>query len=127
MTTLNSITSNLIAAHESERQFRRYNVDFAVHVKAWRGGAMEVAEGHGTDVSQGGLALKTAAKLQPGETVTIEMTLPITGHKVMITGAIRNEENGQYGVEFVGLGEMQRNVILRLCAVLEENRKPKTC
>lgn len=120
--TGNGVTSNLVS-HESERQYRRYDVDFDVHVKAWRGGAMEVAEGHGTDVSVGGLALKTAAKLQPGETVTIEMILPITGYKVMITGAIRNQENGQYGVEFVGLGEMQRNMIDRLCAVLEQNRR----
>ncbi len=120
--TINGVASKP-ASHESERQYRRYDVDFNVHVKAWRGGAMEVTEGHGTDVSQGGLALKTAAKLQPGETVTIEMTLPITGHRVMITGAIRNQENGQYGVEFVGLGDVQRNVILRLCEVLEQNQK----
>ncbi len=119
---VNNMASKLKGS-EKDRVFRRYNVDFLVHTKAWRGGTLEVTEGHGTDVSQGGLALKTKAKLQIGETVTIEMTLPITGHQIRVTGSIQNEENGQYGVEFVGLGEMQRNAIDRLCATLEENNK----
>ncbi|WP_187148980.1 PilZ domain-containing protein [Candidatus Korobacter versatilis] len=106
---------------EKDRQFHRHKIDVAVRIKAWRGGAFQLMEGRGSDVSQGGMALSISTALQLGESVTIEVTLPYSEHPLMLTGVVRNIEDERYGMEFTGLREQQREAITRLCEALEKS------
>ncbi len=111
----------LRARSEKDRQFRRHHVDLAVRVKVWRGGAYQVVDARGTDVSQGGMALFVGTALQLGETVTIEVALPYSEHQLMLTGVVRNVAGDQYGMEFVSLRDQQREAIVKLCDTLEKS------
>jgi hypothetical protein len=107
---------------EKDRRWRRYKVDLSVRMKAWRGGAFQTVEGHGSDVCEGGLALAVPTDLQVGESVTLEVRLPYSEHPLMLSGAVRNVKAGTYGIEFVGLGEQQRQAIIRLCESLQKTQ-----
>jgi hypothetical protein len=104
---------------EKDRRWRRLKTDIALRVKAWRGGAFQTVEGRGSDVSQGGMALSVSTELQIGETVTLEVNLPFSEHPLMLTGVVRNLEGPNYGMEFIGLRDQQRDLIARLCESLE--------
>lgn len=119
MPNLNPFTA-LRSNSEKDRRWRRYKVDLSVRVKAWRGGAFQTVDGRGSDLCEGGMALEISQQLQIGETVTVELQLPYSEHPMMLTGVVRNSRGTNFGIEFVGLSEAQRQAIVRLCESLEK-------
>jgi|NGEPerStandDraft_6_1074524.scaffolds.fasta_scaffold14860_3 hypothetical protein len=102
-----------------ERRFRRHEIDLALCLKVWRGGAFLSVDSHSDNICEGGMALTVALALQIGETVTLEMALPYSDVPLTLTGVVRHCQGTRYGMEFVGLREQQRRLIVRFCETLE--------
>lgn len=58
-------------------------------------------EGHGTDISVGGLAVTVDSDLPIGSQVAVQFTLPCSDQSMTFRCFVRNRDGNRYGVEFI--------------------------
>jgi hypothetical protein len=87
----------------AKRKWQRFAVDMSVEVRLTTQGPTRVVacEGHGTDISVGGLAVTADIDLPLGAQVGVEFTLPNFDHSLMFKCFVRNRHGNCYGVEFI--------------------------
>jgi PilZ domain len=104
---------------EELRNHPRYRVDLRLKVITGITNNGRSIFGRGSDISEGGMRVFVPADLEIGESVTLELTLPYSDHKVIIRGVLRNRLGFSYGVEYAANTTLQeRQSIARACKAL---------
>lgn len=87
----------------AKRKWQRFAVDMPVEVRLTTQGPTRVVacEGHGTDISVGGLAVTADIDLPLGAQVGVEFTLPNSDQSMIFKCFVRNRHGNCYGVEFI--------------------------
>lgn len=85
------------------RRWPRYCVGMTVQVRVTTQGPTRVAmwEGHGTDISVGGLAVTVDSDLPISSQVAVQFTVPGADQAMTFRCFVRNREGNRYGVEFI--------------------------
>jgi PilZ domain len=99
----NPLPQDTSAALVAKRKWTRFAVDMSVEVRVTTQGPTRVAacEGHGTDISVGGLAVTADIDLPVGAQVGVEFTLPYSDQSLIFRCFVRNRHGNCYGVEFI--------------------------
>jgi hypothetical protein len=99
------------------RRFPRQKLETRLSVTSSRN---QVGRGWCNDVSPGGLGATAALRLEAGEEVVLEFTVP-TWEEVLTLRAIVRFVNGfRYGFEFLSLSAQQRQAITTYCEQKEQ-------
>jgi hypothetical protein len=99
----NLLQEDASTALVANRKWQRFAVDMSVEVRMTTQGPTRVVacEGHGTDISVGGLAVTTEIDLPVGAQVGVEFTLPFSDQSLMFRCFVRNRAGNCYGLEFI--------------------------
>ncbi|NOT21428.1 MAG: PilZ domain-containing protein [Nitrospiraceae bacterium] len=97
------------------REYPRIPVDMQVFFSS--ANKTEILEGTMFDLSARGCAVTSVSSVQPGSAVKILIRATDLGSSITIkSAAVRWSEGGEFGVEFLGLSEMDQR---RLCRLLQ--------
>jgi c-di-GMP-binding flagellar brake protein YcgR len=98
------------------REHPRIPVDLQVYFSTT--GNTSIREGTMFDLSAGGCAVASMTSVQPGSAVRILIRATDLGSPITIeSAAVRWSSHGEFGVEFVGLSEVDQNRLQRLLEV----------
>jgi len=99
----------------SRRRVERFELRTPLDVTVLRSGIPETLPGRALDVCERGIAAMLAGDLLPGETVGIEVDLPLRSEPLRTRATVRYQDQLRCGLEFVGLsGELR--AAIRDCA-----------
>jgi c-di-GMP-binding flagellar brake protein YcgR len=102
-----------------KRRFPRYSIDVAVKVKVkTSSGISSYCYGRGGDLSEGGMAIDVSHELSRGKTIHLALTLPHCDRAIECDAIVRHRSKFHYGLEFQGLAENDRELLLRACRAL---------
>jgi c-di-GMP-binding flagellar brake protein YcgR len=104
----------------TQRRHVRLKVDLRVKVHFSTAGIRTFILGQGNDVSEGGMACYIPTDLYVGDRVDIEVVLPYGRRPIVITAEVRNRNSFRYGLEFIGIQEADRAVLLRSLTALSK-------
>jgi TonB family protein len=99
----------------SRRRVERFELRTPLDVTVLRSGIPETLPGRSVDVCERGIAAMLAGELMPGETVGIELQLPLGSDPLRTRATVRYQDKLRFGLEFVGLSAEQQAAI-RDCA-----------
>jgi len=87
----------------AQRRSPRFAADFRVQVRLTTQGPTKIVacEGHGTDISGGGLAVSAEIDLPVGAQVGVEFKPPYSDQSMTFRCFVRNREENLYGIEFI--------------------------
>ena len=106
-------------ALQEKRRYPRYSIDVAVKVKVkTSSGISSYCYGRGGDVSEGGMAIDVNHELSRGKTIRLSLTLPHCDRPIECDAVVRHRNQFHYGLEFQGLADKDRELILRACQAL---------
>ncbi|HEU4684396.1 MAG TPA: PilZ domain-containing protein [Nitrospira sp.] len=95
------------------RQYPRIPVDLQVYFSTT--GNRLIREGTMFDLSQGGCAVASTTSVQSGTAVRILIRATDLGSPITIeSAAVRWSQHGEFGVEFIGLSEIDQSRLHRL-------------
>jgi c-di-GMP-binding flagellar brake protein YcgR len=95
------------------RQYPRVPVDLQVYFSTT--GNTSIREGTMFDLSAGGCAVASMTSVQPGSAVRLLIRATDLGSPITIeSAAVRWSEHGEFGVEFVGVSEIDQSRLHRL-------------
>lgn len=100
------------------RRWKRYNVDVRVQVSYRLDGVVRSANGRGSDMSEGGMALYLPVDLKIGAIIDFELVFPYSQQPVKLAGTVRNRDHFRYGIEYLAPSSADREVIVRSCKAL---------
>jgi PilZ domain len=87
--------------HTTQRRWPRYSVDVPVQVVTHGPMKIAVAQGRGSALNCGGMAVSSEVNLSIGEQIAVEFTPPHTDQAVRVRCFVRNRQRYSYGVEFI--------------------------
>jgi TonB family protein len=102
----------------SRRRVPRFEMQAPLDVTVLRAGVPDTVPGRSVDVCERGIAAMLAGELVPGETVGVEVRLPLAG-ALRARAMVRHQDKLRCGLEFVGLSAEQR------AAIRESTKQPK--
>jgi len=98
------------------REYPRVPVDLQVYFSTTN--TTSIREGTMFDLSAGGCAVASTSAVQPGSAIRILIRATDLGSPITIeSAAVRWSSHGEFGVEFVGLSEIDQNRLHRLLKV----------
>lgn len=103
---------------EQPRRTPRYKLDLRAKIVYRRNGLNQSAMARGQDVSDGGMAMFVPIDFHKDDTIEVEFTLPHSRLPLRIQAVVRNKDGHRYGVEFLNLGEAQKQEIIRMCEAM---------
>jgi TonB family protein len=89
----------------------RFLLQAPLDVTVLRSGIPDTLPGRSVNVCERGIAAMLAGELAPGETVGIEMQLPLVADPLRARAMVRYQNRLRCGLEFTGLSAEQRAVI----------------
>ena len=95
----------------SRRRVPRFEVAAPLDVTVLRSGIPDTVPGRSVNVCERGIAAMLAGELLAGETVGIEVQLPLLADSLRTRALVRYQDKLRCGLEFVGLSADQRAVI----------------
>src|ERR1700678_2896109 len=95
----------------SRRRGVRYRGQAPVDVTGLRSGIPDTLPGRSVNVGEGGVAAVLAGELLPGETVGVEIQLPLLADPLRTRALVRHHHELRSGLEFVGLSVEQQAAI----------------
>ena len=102
-----------------KRRFQRYSIDVAVKVKVkTNSGISSYCYGRGGDISEGGMAINVSHELSRGKVIHLSLTLPHCDRPIECDAVVRHLSQYHYGLEFQGLADNDRDLLLRACRAL---------
>jgi PilZ domain len=84
-----------------QRRWVRYQISVPVIVLIQRGEKTVLANGRGTELNEGGLAVFAGAELALGEEVEISFTPPYNNTPIEVRCTVRNRQGYTYGMQFL--------------------------
>jgi TonB family protein len=95
----------------SRRRGLRYRVQAPLDVTVLRSGIPDTLPGRSVNLGEGGIAAVLAGELLPGETVGVEIQLPLAADPLRTRALVRHHDKLRSGMEFVGLSVEQQAAI----------------
>jgi TonB family protein len=95
----------------SRRRVPRFEVAAPLDVTVLRSGIPDTVPGRSVNVCERGIAAMLAGELVPGESVGIEVRLPLLADSLRTRAMVRYQDRLRCGLEFVGLSAEQRAAI----------------
>jgi TonB family protein len=89
----------------------RFHLHAPLDVTALRSGIPDTLPGRSVNVCERGIAAMLAGELVPGETVGVEVQLPLVADSLRARAMVRYQDKLRCGLEFVGLSAEQRALI----------------
>ena len=99
-----------------QRRFPRFQFHENVRIGITKGEEPTYFEARGVDLAEGGLGVATAAKLQVGDTVHLQ--IPFVPSPLHLPARVCYQYGPEYGFEFVALGIAEREYIRESCKSL---------
>ncbi len=87
--------------YRQQRRWPRYQISVPVIVKYHRGDKTVLADGRGTELNEGGLAVFASAELNVGQLIEVSFTPPYNNTPIEVRCTVRNRQGYTYGVEFL--------------------------
>ena len=100
------------------RRYPRYAIDARIQVRMFQAGEFQSCWGHSTELGQDGIGATLTGELQAGETVSLEIPLPLSPYPLKVRAIVRYRDGLRYGFEFLTLDDLQREMLRRVCEVL---------
>src|ERR1700758_4452674 len=97
--------------HLSRRRRLRCRLQAPLDVTVLRSGIPDTLPGRSVNLGEGGIAAVLAGELLPGETVGVEILLPLTDDPLRARALVRHHDKLRSGLEFVGLSREQQAAI----------------
>jgi TonB family protein len=104
----------------SRRRQMRYRLQAPLDVTVLRSGVPHTLPGRSVNLGEGGLGAVLAGELSPGESVGVEIWLPVATDPLRTRALVRHHDRLRSGMEFVGLSARQKAT---LRGWLEEAKK----
>lgn len=95
----------------SRRRVARYRVQAPLDVTVLRSGIPDTLPGRSVNVGERGIAAVLSGELTPGETVGLEVRLPLIANPLRTRALVRYYDRLRCGMEFVGLSNEQQAAI----------------
>jgi len=92
----------------SRRRVPRFQVQAPLDVTVLRSGVPDTVPGRSVNVCERGIAAMLAGELVPGESVGVEVKLPLVSDPLRARAMVRYQDKLRCGLEFVGLTAEQR-------------------
>ena len=102
----------------TQRRFARYPADVRVNVRVSRSGEVTSLWGRSTELGADGIGATLTGELEPGEVVTLELSLPLAAYPLKLRALVRYRTGLRHGLEFLALNSEQRDVLQRVCEML---------
>src|SRR5438477_12011644 len=71
--------------------------------------------GHGKNISEGGMAAAVPHRIEPGQSVTVEIANALGSATLVLAGTVRHRVGLVHGLEFTTPSGVQRGIIRRMC------------
>jgi TonB family protein len=91
----------------SRRRVQRYGVQAPLDVTVLRSGIPDTLPGRSVNLGEGGVAAVLAGELSPGESVGVEIHLPLASDPLRTRALVRHHDKLRSGMEFVSLSPEQ--------------------
>ena len=99
----------------STRRFPRYKFESSVDISLMRGEAPTTVEGFCQVLGEGGAGLRSEEPLSVHEILYVQ--IPFPKHPLRLPAVVRNQRGHDYGLEFLALGDPEREFIRNTCSV----------
>ena len=100
------------------RRFRRYPMDIRLSVQVFRSGETTSLWGRSTELGEDGVGGTMTGELEPGEVVSLELSLPLAAYPMKLRALVRYRVGLRHGFEFLTLNPQQRDILRRVCEML---------
>ena len=84
-----------------QRRWARLHLRVPVRVLVQRPDCLQIVNGQGTELNEGGVALYAALELEIGDRVEIEFPDPNSGKPLRKSAVVRNRAGYSYGLQFL--------------------------
>ena len=74
--------------------------------------------GRSSELGEDGIGGTVTAQLEPGEVVSMELSLPLIPFPIKCRALVRYRDGLRHGFEFLALSSQQREAIRKLCQAL---------
>lgn len=102
-----------------KRRYPRYRIDLPLKATVLGAEGYYDVHGRSGDLGEGGLGAIFVSEISQGEVIALEMQLP-AGGLLQVRGIVRYRKGLLHGLEFLGLSEEHRQIVLQLCAASTE-------
>jgi hypothetical protein len=103
---------------KSPRRFPRYNADMRIAVQVFRPAGSVSYWGRSHELGEDGIGATLTGEVEPGEVVSLELTLPAATQPIKIRALVRYRSGFRHGFEFLALDARQKEALHRSCAML---------
>ena len=110
-------SSKAIPSHHM-RRFTRYALDARISISVFRGDGSLSLWGRSTEFGEDGIGGTLTEELEPGEVVSLEVSLPLTPYPLRLRALVRYRDGLRHGFEFLTRNPEQRSTIQRVCEML---------
>lgn len=100
------------------RRFPRFQLDVRISVQVLREGEKVSMWGRSNELGRDGIGATLTAGIEPGEVVSMEMSLPLTAAPLRMRAIVRYRDGLRHGFEFLALSGDQREAVARVCEML---------
>jgi PilZ domain-containing protein len=105
------------------RRWPRHTVEIPVHIVSLNGFLTQTVRGKGTNLNQGGMALRAGIPLDLGDVLHVEFLVP---NRLKVSGVVRNRFGTLFGLEFLALLSTEGTARTRSMAPLRSTRSMAT-
>jgi len=106
------------SATQSPRRFVRYSADIRVSIQVFRASGTVSLWGRSTEIGEDGIGATLTEEIEPGEVVSMEFSLPVTGYPMKMRALVRYRTGLRHGFEFLALNAQQHEMLHRVCEIL---------
>jgi hypothetical protein len=94
-----------------------------IAVQVFRAGETTALWGRANEVGEDGVGGTMTGELEPGEVVSMELSLPLAAYPLKLRALVRYRIGLRHGFEFLAINEQQRDVLQRVCEMLATGMK----
>jgi PilZ domain len=105
-------------AASSGRRFQRHPLDIRISIQVFRDGETISLWGRSSELGEDGIGGTVTTELEPGEVVSMELSLPLTPFPIKCRALVRYRDGLRHGFEFLALSPQQREAVRKLCQAL---------
>ena len=78
--------------------------------------------GRSSEIGEDGVGATLTGELEPGEVVSMELSLPMTPFPIKFRALVRYRDGLRHGFEFLTMSPTQREEIRRICEALSAGK-----
>ena len=103
---------------QAARRYPRYSADMRISVEVFRCGEVTSLWGRSNELGEEGVGGTLTGELEPGEVVTMELSLPLAAYPLKMRALVRYRIGLRHGFEFLAMNEQQHDILRRVCEML---------